>query len=163
MSDSKVTNVGLYVDDLAIGQRFRGETAIEMTRERMVSFASEFDPQSFHLHDEGAKNSIFGSLAASGWHTAAVTMRLLTEGGLPIAGGIVASSIQLSWPKPTRPGDLLRVESEVVEIVPSKSRPNRASITTRSETLNQDGEVVQVTTAKLVGYRRDVSSENSKA
>ncbi len=106
------------------------------------------------MGDEGAKDSLFGSLAASGWHTAATTMRLLAEGALPIAGGIIGSKIELSWPKPTRPGDVLRVETEVLEIIPSKSRPERATVVTKSETLNQNGEVLQTTIARNVGYKR---------
>jgi acyl dehydratase len=143
-----------YYDELSVGQRFRSATTITMDKDRIISFATEFDPQPFHLGDEGAKDSLFASLAASGWHTAAATMRLLTEGGLPIAGGIIASSIQLNWPKPTRPGDELHVESEILEITPSKTRPDRATITTRSDTFNQRSEILQTTIAKLVGSKR---------
>lgn len=154
MSETTEALQRYHYDELSVGQRFASATGITMDRGRMIEFAQEFDPQPYHLSDEGASGSLFGSLSASGWHTAAVTMRLLTEGGLPIAGGIIASSIQLSWPKPARPGDTLHVESEVLEILPSKSRPGRATVTTRSDTINQDGDVVQSTTAKLVVGKR---------
>src|SRR4029077_16972970 len=89
-------------------------------------------------------------LVASGWHTAAITMRLLVEGGLPIAGGLVGAGAEITWPKPTRPGALLQIESEILEVRPSRSRPDRGVITIRSETHNQFGDVVQVLIAKLV-------------
>jgi acyl dehydratase len=91
---------------------------------------------------------------ASGWHTAAVTMRLLVEGGLPIAGGIVGANGEVGWPQPTRPGDVLTVVSEIVEVKPSRSRPDRGMVTVRSETRNQNGEPVQIMTARLVVPRR---------
>src|SRR5262245_55231067 len=123
----------LYLDDLRIGQRFASGT--ESLDERAITeFAGQFDPQPFHLDPEAAKRSLFGGLAASGWHTAAITKRLNVRGGLPIAGGIVGMGGELSWPKPTRPGDLLRVESEVVEVTPSRLRPDRGTVIVRSET-----------------------------
>ena len=93
-------------------------------------------------------------MAASGWHTAAITMRLLVEGGAPIAGGVIGAGGEVSWPKPTRPGDTLHVESEVVQVTPSRSRPGRGIVTLRSETRNRRDEIVQVLTAKLVVPRR---------
>lgn len=143
----------LHLDDLRIGQRFASST--EAVDERAITeFARQFDPQPFHLDPEAAKLSLFGGLAASGWHTAAITMRLNVRGGLPIAGGIVGLGGELSWPKPTRPGDVLRVESEVVEISPSRSRPDRGTVTVRSETRNQRDQVVQIATMKLLVPRR---------
>ena len=103
---------------------------------------------------------MFGGLAASGWHTAAVTMRLLVEGGAPVAGGIVGLGGEISWPKPTRPGDILDVHSEVVEVTPSRSRPDRGIVTIRSETRNQRGDVVQVFTGKLIVPRRPAATES---
>jgi len=91
---------------------------------------------------------------ASGWHTAAITMRLLVEGGVPLAGGIVGAGGEITWPAPVRPGDVLRVESEVVELRPSRSRPDRGIATVRSETRNQSGDIVQVLVAKLIVPRR---------
>jgi acyl dehydratase len=91
---------------------------------------------------------------ASGWHTAAITMRLLVEGGLPLAGGVVGAGGELSWPRPTRPGDVLQVESEVLEIIPSRSRLDRGVARIRSLTRNQRDEVVQILIAKLIVPRR---------
>ena len=97
---------------------------------------------------------MLGGLAASGWHTAALTMRLLVDGGAPIAGGVVGAGGEIAWPRPTRPGDVLTVESEVLAVTPSRSRPDRGMVTLRSTTLNQHGEAVQILTAKLVVPRR---------
>ena len=108
----------------------------------------------FHLDEETAKRAFFGELVASGWHTAAITIRLLVEAGLPLAGGIIGASGELSWPKPTRPGDILTVTSEVVEIVPSRSRPERGTVTVRSGTPNRHDEVVQTLLARLIVPRR---------
>ena len=143
----------LYLDDLHVGQRFTtGEHALD--EGQVIAFASQFDPQPFHLDAAAARNTVFEGLAASGWHTAAITMRLLVAGGLPIAGGLVGRAGEISWPKPTRPDDVLRVESEVLEITPSRSRPERGMAKVRSETRNQRGEVVQILVARLVVPRR---------
>ncbi|CAN5598948.1 MaoC family dehydratase [soil metagenome] len=143
----------LYLDDLTVGQRFVSPSAT-ISRADIVGFASQFDPQPFHLDDDAARSTLFGGLAASGWHTAALTMRLLVAGGAPIAGGIVGAGGEVSWPRPTRPDDVLRVESEVVEIKPSKSKPQQGMVTLRSETLNHRNEVVQTLVARLVVPRR---------
>ena len=143
----------LYLDDLYVGQRFAAGP-ISVTAEEIVSFAREFDPQPFHLDGEAAKATLFQGLAASGWHTAALTMRMLTDGGIPIATGVVGVGGEIAWPKPVRPGDTLRVETEVLAIAPSRSKPNQAIVTTRSTTTNQHGETVQVLTAKLVAFAR---------
>ncbi len=143
----------LYFDDLRVGQRFASRSHA-LDEAQIKAFAAEFDPQPFHLDDEAAKSTLFAGLAASGWHTAAITMRLLVEGGAPIAGGVVGAGGEISWPRPTRPGDILRVESEILEVTPSRSRPDRGMVTLRSETRNQRGEVVQILTAKLVVPRR---------
>jgi acyl dehydratase len=152
-----------YLDDLHVGQRFTSGSHV-FDEAQIKRFATEFDPQPFHLDDEAAKATLFGGLAASGWHTAAVTMRLLVQGGLPIAGGITGYGGELSWLKPTRPGDTLSVVSEIVEIAPSRSQPNRGSVRVRSETRNQHGEVVQTFVARLVVPRRIGSdSDHSSA
>lgn len=144
---------GFYLDDLFVGQRFTSGSYV-LDEAQIKHFASEFDPQPFHLDDEAAKATLFGGLAASGWHTAAVTMRLLVQGGLPIAGGIIGYGGELSWLKPTRPGDTLSVVSEIVEITPSRSHPDRGTVRVRSETRNQHGEVVQTFIARLAVPRR---------
>jgi len=143
-----------YLEDYAVGQTF-GSGRLRIGKERIKSFAAEFDPQPFHLDDEAARQSIFGALAASGWHTAAATMRLLVEGELSPAGGLVGAGIdELNWPRPVRPGDELRVESEILEVRPSRSRPAQGLIKVRTTTFNQNGEPVQVFTGNLIVPRR---------
>jgi acyl dehydratase len=144
---------GLYLEDLHVGQRFTSAT-YRMEEDRIKSFAAEFDPQPFHLDEAAARGTVFNGLSASGWHTAAVAMRLLVTGGLPLGNGIIGLGGELAWPKPTRPGDTLHVESEVLEILPSRSRPNQGIVKIRSTTLNQDGEPVHVFTSKVLVFRR---------
>ncbi len=143
-----------YLDDFAVGQIFAsGRMCID--EDRIKSFAAEFDPQPFHLDAEAARKSLFGGLAASGWHTAALTMRLLVESEIKPVGGIVGAGFdELRWPRPVRPGDELRVESEVLEVRPSKSRPEQGIIKVRTTTLNQNGEAVQIFVGNLVVPRR---------
>lgn len=147
----------LYLDDLSVGQRFTSAKHT-MTAEAIKRFAADFDPQPFHRDEAEAAKSLFGTLVASGWHTGAVTMRLLVEGGAPIAGGVIGAGGEIVWPRPTYPGDELQVTSEILEITPSRSKPDRGIVLVRSETRNQKGEVVQVLTSKLVVPRRPPSS-----
>ena len=136
----------LYLDDLRVGQRFTSETyAIDASQ--IKQFAAEFDPQPFHLDEAVAEGSVFRGLVASGWHTAAVSV--------PLAGGMVGVGGEISWPRPTRPGDLLHVESEIIEIRPSHSKPDRGVVTLRGTTFNQNQEPVYLLTAKLVVPKRD--------
>jgi acyl dehydratase len=144
----------LFLEDLYVGQRF-ASGRYEMDEKRMKEFAAEFDPQAFHLDEAAAAHSIFKGLAASGWHTAAATMRLLVESELALAGGIVGVGGELNWPRPTRAGDILRVECEVLEITPSRSKPLQGMAKIKNTTLNQNDEVVQVFTASVVVYRRE--------
>lgn len=133
-----------YFEDFRAGQRFRGSTSIEVGAEAIKAFAAEFDPQPFHLDETAAQDSIFGGLAASGWHTAAMTMRLLTESDFEVAGGLVGLGLkEHRWPRPVRPGDTLRVEVEILAVRESQSRPDRGLVTTRTTTLNQHDQVVQ--------------------
>jgi acyl dehydratase len=144
----------LYFEDFAVGQVFRS-AARRVTADEIKAFAAQYDPQPFHLDEAAAGSSFFRGLAASGWHTAAMTMRLLVDGGLPIAGGIIgAGADELRWPRALRPGDTLHVESEVIETRESASRPGSGWVKARSTTRNQDGEAVQVLTANLVVPRR---------
>lgn len=138
----------LGLDDLHVGQRFVSGTHL-IDEEQIKTFARQFDPQPFHLDAAAAKETFFQGLVASGWHTAAITMRLLVD-GLPFAGGIIGAGAEVTWPKPTRPGAILHVESEIIELRPSRSHPDRGVATIRSETHNQFGEVVQVLIAKVV-------------
>src|SRR5262249_36632861 len=142
---------GLFLEDLHVGQRFTSG-AYQMNEAGIKAFAAEFDPQPFHLDRAAAESTVFGGLAASGWHTAAVAMRLLVTGGLPLANGIIGLGGELTWPKPARPGDILRVESEIVEIVPSRSKPNRAVVKVNSTTLNQHGDPVYTFAAKVLVF-----------
>jgi len=143
----------LYLEDLYVGQRFTSGT-YRMDEERIKAFAAEFDPQPFHLDEAAAQATVFHGLCASGWHTAAVAMRLMVTGGLPLGNGIIGLGGELAWPKPTRPGDTLRVESEILEILPSRSKPNQAVVKVKSTTLNQDGEPVHMFTAKVLVFKR---------
>lgn len=152
------TATRLYFDDLRIGQRFVSATH-EMDAAQIVAFAQMFDPQPFHVDDAAARGTLFGGLAASGWHTAAISMRLLVSSGPPIAGGIIGSGGELSWPRPTYPGDILRVESEILELVPSRSRPERGMVVMRNETRNQRDEILQIFTPKLVVARRSATQQ----
>jgi len=139
----------LYLDDLHVGQRFSTKSH-QIDEAQIVAFAGQFDPQPFHLCAESARGTFFGELVASGWHTAAITMRLLVQSGLPIAGGMIGAGADITWPRPTRPGDTLHVESEVIDIRPSRSRPDRGMVTFRNETRNQHGDVVQIEVTRLI-------------
>src|SRR5262249_41423016 len=143
----------LYLEDLAVGRRFTSAAHV-VDAAQIKAFAGQFDPQPFHLDEEKAKGTLFAGLAASGWHTAAITMRLLVESGLPLAGGIIGAGGEISWPRPTRPGDVLRVVSEIEQVTPSRSRADRGTARVRSETRNQRDEVVQVLIANLIVPRR---------
>jgi acyl dehydratase len=143
-----------YLEDFAAGQRY-GSGRLSVDKERIKAFAAEFDPQPFHMDDEAARASIFGGLAASGWHTAALTMRLLVESEFKPAGGIVGAGFdEFRWPLPVRPGDELHLDIEVLEVRPSKSRPNQGMVKVRTTTRNQKGEAVQVSVGNLVVPRR---------
>jgi acyl dehydratase len=140
-----------YLEDFAAGQKYAGAERLRVEPERIRAFAAEFDPQPFHLDDAAARKSIFRGLAASGWHTAAMTMKLLVASGLKPVGGIVGAGFdEFRWPLPVRPGDELRVEVEVLEVRPSKSRADLGVIKIRTTTLNQNGEAVQVSVGNLM-------------
>ena len=143
----------LFLEDLKVGQRFLSRT-LTLDAGEIKAFAAKYDPQPFHLDEDVARHSLFGGLAASGWHTAAITMRLIVE-SMPIAGGVIGASGELAWPRPTRAGDMLEVESEILEILPSRSRPDRGTATVRNITHNQNGETVQTFTCKIVLIRRE--------
>jgi acyl dehydratase len=144
-----------YLDDFAAGQRYGGAMRIRVEAERIKTFAAEFDPQPFHLDEQTARGTFFGGLAASGWHTAAVTMRLLVDSDLKPVGGIIGAGFdEFRWPRPVRPGDELRVESEILEVRTSTSRPEQGLLKIRTTTLNQRDEVVQMSVGNLVVPRR---------
>ncbi len=143
----------LYLDDLWVGQRFAAGP-LAVTEAEIKRFAAEFDPQPFHLDREAAKATLFKGVAASGWHTAALTMRMLVDGGAPIATGVIGVGGEIAWPNPVRPGDTLQVESEVLDITRSRSKPNQAIVSVRTTTRNQNDEPVQILTAKLIAFAR---------
>jgi acyl dehydratase len=143
----------LYLDDIKPGDHYTTKDHL-MTAEEIIAFARQFDPQPFHTDEEAAKDTFFEGLAASGWHTAAITMRLLVESGLPIAGGIIGGGGELTWTRPTRPGDVLHVETTVLEVIPSRSRPERGMIKVENLTKTAGGDVVQKFIVKLVVPRR---------
>jgi acyl dehydratase len=143
----------LYLDDIAPGQVFeRGSVTIQ-TRD-IQAFAEKFDPQAFHLNEDAAKDSIFRGLAASGWQTVSITQRLLVEGAAPFAGGVIGAGVELNWPKPTRPGDTLSVRSEILDITPSRSKPDRGVVRMKVETRNQNGDIVLSMVGKMLVFRR---------
>jgi acyl dehydratase len=143
-----------YLEDYAAGQVYRSGQ-LQVDKDQIMAFAAQFDPQPYHLDEEEARKSVFGGLAASGWHTAALTMRLLVESQFRPADGILGIGFdELSWPRPVRPGDELHVESEVLEVRPSKSRLDRGLIRVRTTTFNQNGEPVQIYTGNLLVPRR---------
>jgi acyl dehydratase len=150
-----------YLEDFAVGHTF-GSGRLRIDGERALAFAAEFDPQPFHLDEAAARRSIFGGFTASGWYTAAVTMRLMVETELKPAGGIIGAGLdEFRWPRPVRPGDELRVECEVIEVRPSNSRPELGLIKLRTTTLNQDDEPVLVHVVNLVVLRRTAVVEAS--
>jgi acyl dehydratase len=143
-----------YLEDFAVGQVF-ATGRLRIDADQIKAFAKQFDPQPFHLDEEAAKSSVFRGLAASGWHTAALTMRLLADGEFKPAGGILGVGFdELSWPRPVRPGDELHAKSEILELRPSKSRPDRGLIRVRTTTYNQNNEAVQIFTGNLIVQRR---------
>lgn len=143
----------LYLDDLRPGMRFTTHT-LTVSADEIRAFAGQYDPQPFHLDEAAASRSLFAGLAASGWHTAALTMRLMVTSGIPLAHGMIGAGVELDWPAPTRPGDELQVVMEVQQVLPSRSKPDRGIVVVRNETRNQHGQVVQVMTAKLVAFTR---------
>ena len=139
-----------YLEDLVPGQKY-GSGRLSVDAARIKSFAAEFDPQPFHLDERTARETFFNGLAASGWHTAAMTMRLLVESELAPAGGIIGAGFdEMRWPRPVRPGDELRVEIEILDVRPSKSRPDQGVVKVRTTTLNQNDEPVQVFVGNLI-------------
>ncbi len=143
----------LYLEDLKPGMRFT-TNSLTISAEEIKAFADQYDPQPFHLDEAAAEQSLFGGLAASGWHTASLTMRMMVTSGIPFAEGSIGAGVELAWPTPTRPGDELHVVMEIQDVIPSRSKPDRGIVVARNETLNQHGQVVQVMIAKTVAFRR---------
>ena len=144
-----------YLEDFVVGQTFSSGRA-RITAEEIQAFAAEFDPQPFHLDESAARESFFRGLAASGWHTAAITMRLLVESDLKPAGGVIGAGFdEFRWPRPVRPGDELHIECEVLEVRPSRSLHDSGFIKLRTTTLNQNDEPVQIQIGNLLVLRSE--------
>lgn len=146
---------GLYLEDLAPGMSFENGP-VSITAEEIKEFAARFDPQEFHLDEKAGAASFFQGLAASGWHTAALTMRLMVTGGMSLAAGYIGAGGEVTWTQPVYAGDSLTVRVEVMEVNPSRSRPDRGFALLRCETRNQRGEVVQVMKARVMVPRRQI-------
>jgi acyl dehydratase len=149
-----------YFEDFAVGQVFKPNGRVRIEKEDIIAFARQFDPQPFHLDEEAARHSMFGRLVASGWHTAAVTMSLIARADYRAAGGTIVLGFEsLRWPIPVVPGDELRIESEVLEVRPSRSRPDQGLVKIRTQTFNQNGEVVQGVVANAMVPRRPATEK----
>jgi len=147
--------MSVYFEDLSVGDVFTAGPVV-MTPERIMEFGREFDPQPAHVDADLARDSMFGELVASGWHTAAATMRLVVDGASPrVAGGIIGAGVEsISWPVPVRPGDVLTAASDIVELRLSRSRPDRGLAKMRTVTSRADGTAVQVLMVTIVIPRR---------
>ena len=143
----------LYLEDIAVGDAFLSSEH-RLDAKQIIAFAEQYDPQPFHTDPQAARDTFFQGLAASGWHTAAITMKLVAE-SVPFAHGIIGGGGEIAWPRPTRPNDVLRVKSTVVEIRPSRSKPDRALVLVKCQTLNQNDDVLQELTAKLLAFRKE--------
>jgi len=154
--------MSLYLEDFHVGLRTSGGS-FPLDVAQIKAFAGQFDPQPFHLDEVAAEKSLFGGLCASGWHTAAITMKLLTGVKPDIAGGIIGAGAELNWPSAARPGDVLRVECEAIEVRPSRTKPDRGMVLMHIRTLNQRDEVRQDLKAKLVVFRRATSASRSES
>lgn len=145
-------NRALYLDDLKIGDTFISEK-YQLNADEIKEFAREFDPQDFHCDEDLAEDTFFGELVASGWHTAAITMKLFTA-SMPLADGLIGAGGEIKWPQPTRPNDALYVKSTIKEIIPSKSKPNQGLLIVECKTLNQKDEVCQTFLVKMISFRK---------
>jgi acyl dehydratase len=146
-----------YLEDLTPGQRYR-TASCTVDQAQIQAFAAQFDPQPFHLDPEAAKQTLFGELVASGWHTMGITMRLIVGSDVQLGWGFLGAGVEnMDWPHPVRPGDTLRAENEVLEIKPSRSKPDRGVVRIRTTTYNQRDEPVLIVTAKVIVPKRSPS------
>lgn len=145
----------LYLEDFTAGQIYPSSDPVTVSEADIKRFASEYDPQPFHIDGVAAKTTLFAGLAASGWHTAALTMQMLVTQGAPVAGGLIGGGLdELRWPRPVRPGDRLTVESEILDVRASKSRPQQGIVKMRTTTFNQNHEPVQIMVSNMIVPRR---------
>lgn len=142
----------LFLEDLFVGQCFSSEP-YALSKQQIIEFATDFDPQVFHLDEIAAQNTFFNGLAASGWHTGAITMRLLVA-SIPFGNGLIGAGVEIAWPRPTRPDDILQVDSEILAIRHSQSKPDRGIVTLSAETRNQHGDLLQTLKTNVVVLRR---------
>lgn len=156
MTDSGMTDIspGLFYEDVEIGQMLRSPRSLHVDRDRLIAFATEFDPQPAHLSEEAAAASQFGTLVASGWHTGSMTMRLTAETLVIANGGMGAGVEKLNWLRPVKPGDSLRIELTFIAKRLSRSRPERGLVTCHTVTFNQHNEAVYEVTANVFMPRR---------
>jgi acyl dehydratase len=146
-----------YLEDFQVGQTFEAGSAV-VDRDEIVEFARHYDPQPFHVDEAAAERSVFKGMTASGWYTAGLTMRLAVTSGVMRATGIIGVGVdELRWPRPVRPGDVLRVTLTVVDIKPSTSGKPRGIVSVRLTTRNQNDEIVLDEIARLVVPRRPVT------
>lgn len=143
-----------YLEDLTQGDQYTSRTHA-LDAEQIIAYAKQFDPQVFHTDPVLAQQSFFAGLAASGWHTAGITMKLLVE-SVPFAGGLVGAGCEVTWPQATRPDDILHVQSEIISITPSRTKTDRGIVLLESLTKNQHGAIVQRMLAKLVVPRKNI-------
>ncbi|WP_218575534.1 MaoC family dehydratase [Pseudomonas sp. EMN2] len=142
----------IYLEDLTVGDVFLSDH-YTLDAEQIIRYAREFDPQAFHLDHEAAKDTFFQGLAASGWQTAGITMRLLVA-SLPLARGIIGAGAEMAWPQATRPGDVLRVTSTILSITPSRSKPDRGIVVVECITSNQRNEILQRMVTKILSFKK---------
>jgi len=146
----------LYFEDLYPGMKVNSSRSYKVTAEEIKQFAESYDPQPFHLDEAAGESSFFKGLAASGWLTAAIVMRLRVE-SFHIAGGMIGAGVEeMRWMQPVRPGDTLRTEAEILEVRPSRSRPLYGVVKSRTLTFNQRGETVMRTIVNFLAPKREV-------
>ena len=147
----------IYLEDISVGQKFTAGS-MTVTEESIIAFARQFDPQDFHTDPVKAKDTVFGGLVASGWHTASMSMRMILDATPKMKGGMIGRQVEkIGWPMPVRAGDVLSIEVEIMELRPSATNPSRGTIRTKNTTFNQKHEIVQEMEAIIFIPRRSVS------
>jgi acyl dehydratase len=148
----------LYFEDLHVGMKFDSNRSYKVTAEEIKEFAERYDPQPFHLDESAGESSFFKGLAASGWLTAAIVMRLRVE-SIHVAGGMIGAGVEeMRWTEPVRPGDSLRTEAEILAVRPSSSRPSYGVVRSRTLVFNQRGEMVMRAVVNFLAPLRESKS-----
>lgn len=144
----------LYFEDFHVGQKFNSVSSYKVSADEIKEFGQKYDPQPFHLDEAAGEGSFFHGLAASGWLTAAIVMRLRVE-SIRVKGGMIgAGAEEMRWTEPVRPGDTLRTEIEVVGVRLAKSRPDYGIVTTTTKCINQRDQVVLRATVNFLAPLR---------